>query len=72
MADQCAYCRLDTAGDHEIHCRLHPSKFKGGADAHASPPLIGWTCPICGGGMSPFTDRCPCVPLYGQMGILKP
>ena len=23
--------------------------------------LQGWICPICGGGLSPYTSRCPCV-----------
>lgn len=28
------------------------------------PPIVwvGWTCPKCGGGVSPFVDRCPCTP----------
>jgi len=24
---------------------------------------IGWTCPRCGRGNSPFSSSCPCVPL---------
>jgi hypothetical protein len=26
-------------------------------------PLQGWQCPACGGGLSPFVNRCPCVPM---------
>jgi hypothetical protein len=26
----------------------------------ASP--VGWTCPVCGGGVAPWLSRCPCVP----------
>lgn len=22
---------------------------------------LGWTCPACGGGNSPYSTRCPCV-----------
>lgn len=24
--------------------------------------LVGWTCPVCGRGLSPFTSICPCIP----------
>ena len=24
--------------------------------------FIGWKCPVCGAGLSPFTSRCPCTP----------
>lgn len=24
----------------------------------------GWRCPVCGGGNSPYSTRCPCVPYY--------
>lgn len=26
------------------------------------PHLIGWRCPVCGGGVSPYANRCPCQP----------
>lgn len=27
----------------------------------ANPPkMVGWICPICGRGLSPFTSVCPC------------
>ena len=24
--------------------------------------LVGWTCPRCGRGLSPYTSTCPCIP----------
>lgn len=27
-----------------------------------SKELQGWKCPVCFGGNSPYTDRCPCTP----------
>lgn len=24
------------------------------------PKMVGWTCPVCGRGLSPFTQFCPC------------
>ena len=27
----------------------------------ANPPkMVGWICPVCGRGLSPFTTMCPC------------
>lgn len=23
-------------------------------------PMLGWICPVCGSGMSPFATKCPC------------
>ena len=30
---------------------------------HSPVTLVGWRCPSCQGGVSPFATRCPCVPL---------
>ena len=24
------------------------------------PKMVGWICPVCGRGLSPFTTMCPC------------
>ena len=24
------------------------------------PKMVGWVCPVCGRGLSPFTTMCPC------------
>ncbi len=24
------------------------------------PKMVGWVCPVCGRGLSPFTSVCPC------------
>jgi hypothetical protein len=29
---------------------------------HAQLPAMGWRCPICGGGVAPWAQRCPCMP----------
>jgi len=30
------------------------------AEKTNSPKMIGWICPVCGRGLSPFTTMCPC------------
>ena len=33
-------------------CRNSPKEFIGG--------IHGWICPVCGAGLSPYTQRCSC------------
>lgn len=38
----------------EPYCTCHDkSEF-------VSQPVTGWKCPVCGAGVSPFTNVCPC------------
>lgn len=55
MIENCIYCRITSAGEHESHCPLHPSKTK-----PQQFPSCGWICPVCGAGLSPFISICPC------------
>lgn len=63
MVDMCSQCRLDTGGNHEVDCPLNPDNQIEPVDQRVAQPLVGWTCPACGGGLSPFVSRCPCIPL---------
>lgn len=29
--------------------------------------LVGWVCPVCGRGNSPYTSTCPCIQGHGQI-----
>ena len=29
--------------------------------------MVGWICPVCGRGLSPFTSVCPCIPWTPQV-----
>ena len=33
---------------------------KGDIVVEQTPKMIGWICPVCGRGLSPFTTVCPC------------
>jgi len=50
-------------------CELDETSMKlcdlgAGITSQASSPCgaIGWVCPVCGAGQSPFVERCPCRP----------
>ncbi len=52
MPEQCAYCELDTAGQHQAGC---PARIPLG---DASPTPKGWECPKCGRVMAPWVSTC--------------
>lgn len=41
---------------------IQPSDYKSIAPAISIKPQakIGWVCPVCGRGVAPHLDRCPC------------
>lgn len=53
---KCLVCDSElTTGDTGMIC--HPCKQKD----YTNVPLlsVGWKCPNCGAGLSPYTDQCP-------------
>ena len=32
----------------------------GKSETYNQPKMVGWICPVCGRGLSPFTAVCPC------------
>ena len=41
----------------------HPGKMENPLFPKEETPskgMLGWICPVCGRGMSPFSDSCPC------------
>lgn len=39
---------------------IQTSSIKNLNELFTQPGMIGWVCPICGRGLSPFTSACPC------------
>lgn len=59
MADLCAYCELDTGGNHRADCPCHPDNM----DRPKEEPPLGWVCPVCRRGVAPWIHVCPCTVL---------
>ncbi len=66
----CPECGVSAGHMHLVSCNRGVT---GGQDITPTTPpgffdpeptgLIGWTCPRCARGNSPFTATCPCIPL---------
>ena len=48
VSDKWKYNQLDPTGENTKSETTNP------------PKMIGWICPVCGRGLSPFTSVCPC------------
>ncbi len=60
----CQFCQMDTAGSHEDGCPARPRTpgLQMGSIREVTGPM-GWVCPTCGAGISPFAQACPhCAP----------
>ncbi len=54
-------CTCGSTGAHYPPCPFAP------APPQAAPlQLTGWICPVCGSGVGPFVQRCPCRPVIGD------
>lgn len=54
----CIYCcgETDTSGACVAQC--YWSQNKRFESSNSAP--VGWICPVCGRGLSPYTSVCPC------------
>lgn len=66
----CPYCYLDTAGHHQPSCPYWKPFYSVEKDIAQLPAPLGWICPVCGKGMSPFVTECDCVH-PAQLSILE-
>lgn len=54
-------CTCGSSGAHYPPCPFAP------VSPQAAPlQFTGWVCPVCGGGVGPFVQRCPCRPVVGD------
>jgi len=55
---KCIYCQKElTTGDMDnLVCRACKDKQL----ANNPGEIRGWICPVCGRGLSPYTQMCPC------------
>lgn len=52
----------DTFTDEDIAVAATWAAMRVGIDIHTTLALVGWTCPNCGQGLSPFVQACLCGP----------
>lgn len=61
----CPYCEMTTGGQHDPSCVLSEDRIKTRGLPVVQGP-VGWICPVCGRGNSPYALSCPCGPNKAQ------
>ena len=56
----CDRCKKEMA---EMRAKIHEMNKQKKEEPVGPGGAIGWTCPRCGAGNSPFASRCSCVPM---------
>jgi len=60
MIEQCSFCEITTAGEHQRDCPNHPDNQISIAPAGGGSPIgnYGWQCPVCGQVNAPWVSVC--------------
>lgn len=67
-------CTCGSSGAHYPPCPFAPApQATPFVPAPQTPgfQFTGWVCPVCGGGVGPFVQRCPCRPVDG-VSVVSP
>lgn len=49
------------------YCKCTRAHIATAPDKKTDHLMIGWKCPVCGRGMSPFVDHCDCVDRWNNL-----